>query len=118
MIYILIITIVIVYLIISTYFVKIKHNIITSDIKNDFKFVHISDIHGTVKFINGRLSSIINKISPDFVVVTGDLSNNHKQLIKVLDELSNISAKNGIITILGNYELDIYSRNTNTIRNT
>lgn len=105
MIYISIIVIIIVlYLVIHTYLVRISRNEVKADVKKEFSFVHISDIHGSLRFINGSVSSIINKLSPNFVVVTGDLSNKQEQLPKVLDELGKIVTENGIFLVLGNYE--------------
>ena len=104
MIYLIICIIGISYIILNTYLIKISFNEIKANIKNEFTFIHISDIHGTLRFLNGSLCSIINRLSPDFVVVTGDLSNTREQLPKVLTELSNIAAKNGVFIVLGNYE--------------
>lgn len=105
MLYLIIICLVfIAFLIFNTYFVLISKITIKAKVRDSFLFVHISDIHGTTRFINGRLSCQINKLCPDFVVVTGDLSNNRKQLPKTLKELERIKAKHGVIMVLGNYE--------------
>ncbi len=86
----------------STHLVKIEHTEIQKKVPSNFRFIHISDIHNKVKFINGRISSIINSINPDFIVVTGDYSNTQKKLPKVIKELGAI--KQPVFMILGNYE--------------
>lgn len=93
-----------IYIIINTYYIKIAHHKIYAKVNDNISFVHISDLHGYIRFINGRISKVINNLHPDFVVVTGDLSNNSKQLGKVLSELSKINTKNGVIIVPGNYE--------------
>ena len=86
----------------STHLVKIEHIEIKKKVPSNFRFIHISDIHNKVNFINGRISSIINSANPDFVVITGDYSNTQKKLSRVIEELGAI--KYPIFMVLGNYE--------------
>lgn len=86
----------------STHLVKVEHIEIQKKVPSNFRFIHISDIHNKVNFINGRISSIINSKNPDFVVVTGDYSNTQKKLSRVIEELSVIA--HPVFMILGNYE--------------
>ena len=94
----------IIYLVIHTYFIKRSEYETKAPVRAEFTFVHISDIHGTLRFLNGRLSRVINRLAPDFVVVTGDLANQRKQLPGVVRELGRIKAAKGIFLVLGNYE--------------
>ncbi|WMM23935.1 metallophosphoesterase [Tissierella sp. MB52-C2] len=86
----------------GTHSVKIEHIEIQKKVPSNFRFIHISDIHNKAKFINGRISSIINSTNPDFVVITGDYSNTQKKLPKVIKELGTI--KQPVLMVLGNYE--------------
>lgn len=70
---------------------------------SDIKAVQISDIHSQTLFINGRLSVIVNKVSPDVVFITGDLANGHVDLEKVLREIKDIKCPH-ILFVPGNYE--------------
>ncbi len=89
-------------IILGTHLVKAEHTEIQKKVPSNFKFIHISDIHSKVNFINGRISSIINSTNPDFIVVTGDYSNTQKKLSKVIEELGAI--KHPVFIVLGNYE--------------
>lgn len=89
-------------IILTTHLVKVEHMEIKQKVPSNFRFVHISDIHNKVSFINGRISSIINSTNPNFIVVTGDYSNTQKNLSKVIKELGNI--KYPVFMVLGNYE--------------
>lgn len=87
---------------IDTQIVKVNLNKMTVDMPSGFRYVHISDIHGKVSFVNGRISKIINSSNPDFVVITGDYSNTQEKLAKVISELANINCS--VFMVLGNYE--------------
>lgn len=104
MIYLVILLMGVVYLLINTYFIKLSKHEVKAHVSEAFIFVHISDIHGTLRFLNGRLSKVINRLSPDFAVITGDLTNQRRQLPGVLKELGRIRAAKGIFVVLGNYE--------------
>lgn len=86
----------------GTHIVKTLNYTIKCEVPNKFKFIHISDIHGKTGFLNGKVSNIINKLSPDFVVVTGDCANNYKRFPEVIRNLGMI--KSPIYMVLGNYE--------------
>lgn len=116
MIFILFVLCLFLYLLINTYLVKTSEYEITASVKKEFSFVHITDVHGKIRFLNGTLSSLINRRGPDFVVVTGDLANKHSDLQPVLDELNHLVAAKGVFLVLGNYEgqeiYGLHKRNT------
>lgn len=66
--------------------------------------VHISDLHGRTRFLNGSLHRLINDWQPDLVCVTGDLAQHPEQLEGVMREIARIRAKDGIFFVPGNYE--------------
>jgi uncharacterized protein len=66
--------------------------------------VHITDLHGRTRFLNGKLHRLINKWQPDIVCVTGDLTQHRGQLEQVVQEIARIQAKDGIFFVPGNYE--------------
>ncbi|MHC1747926.1 MAG: metallophosphoesterase [Cellulosilyticaceae bacterium] len=68
------------------------------------RIAHISDIHGKVKYLNGRLSKVLNKQKIDFLIVTGDLAENAKDREKVLEELRQVEVAEKMYLVLGNYE--------------
>lgn len=51
-----------------------------------------------------NLSELINACKPDYLVITGDLSNNFVQMKKVLTELQKINVTKQTLVVLGNYE--------------
>ena len=69
----------------------------------NFKVVHITDLHGRITFLNGKLSRMVNQAKPDVVVITGDLANNLKRLPAVLTELAKISCPH-VYFVPGNHE--------------
>lgn len=66
--------------------------------------VHITDLHGRTHFLNGPLHRLVNRHTPDLVMVTGDLAQHGGQLQQVLSELDKIRAGNGMFFVPGNYE--------------
>lgn len=89
----------------STFHIKFEiHTIQKDSIVRPIKIVQISDLHGRTSFVNGQLSDLINACKPDYLVITGDLSNNLLQMKKVLTELSKINVTKKILVVLGNYE--------------
>jgi len=67
--------------------------------------VHLTDIHGRIRFLNGPLHRLVNRLAPDIVLVTGDLAQHSGQLNQVLTELSRINHRGGgIYFVPGNYE--------------
>lgn len=93
----------------TTNFVTIIDKEISYDDLEGLSYLHITDLHGRVKFINGRLSGLMNKLDPDFVLLTGDLTSNVHQYPKVFQELSKIKCP--IYMVLGNYERENYIEN-------
>ncbi|MBP1994886.1 metallophosphoesterase [Paenibacillus eucommiae] len=97
---------VIVGLVFQTFYVKHSyHSLGSMPHRSNSKFtvVQLSDLHGRTRFLNGSLSKMVNKIQPDYVVITGDLASKKKQLVRVLDELQKIECRN-IYFVPGNYE--------------
>lgn len=68
--------------------------------------VQLSDLHGRMNFINGSLSSIVNRINPNCVMITGDLVSKKRQLKDVLEEIKKINCPN-IYFVPGNYEREV-----------
>ncbi|HZG81439.1 MAG TPA: metallophosphoesterase, partial [Brevibacillus sp.] len=66
--------------------------------------IHITDLHGRKRFLNGPLHRLINKWQPDLVCVTGDLVQHRGQLDRVMGEIGRIRAREGIFFVPGNYE--------------
>jgi predicted MPP superfamily phosphohydrolase len=91
-----------IYLYFETNWVVIKKSKLDMSLTSELHYVHISDIHGKTRFINGLLFKKINDLKADFVLVTGDYSNKQKSLSKVISELSQINSN--ILMVLGNYE--------------
>lgn len=99
----LIMLLVIVIVIIHTYWVKRSHYQLGNPSKKSFTVVQMSDLHGRVQFLNGSLSSMVNEINPDYVMITGDIISRKNQLDHVLKELRKISCPN-LYFVPGNYE--------------
>lgn len=74
-----------------------------------YKVVHISDIGNTPMM----LESMVDKIDPDIVVVTGNLSNSSGEYSKAVKAVGDLAKKHSVVYVLG--ELD--SPNADTIRN-
>jgi predicted MPP superfamily phosphohydrolase len=82
------------------------------DAFNGFKIVQISDIH-TGSFISPSplrdAIKMINEQNPDVVFFTGDLVNElASEALPFIDEFKQISAKQGIYSILGNHDYGDY----------
>ena len=79
-----------------------KYNIVSNNIKNDFKITHLSDIHST------EFKDIIKKVSetqPDIIVITGDLINDKgKNINKMLNLLRELNKITDVFYITGNHE--------------
>lgn len=93
----------------STHYVIINKQFIKNERLSGLSYVHITDIHGKIKYINGQLADKINKINPDFVLLTGDLANNVDQYPRVFKTLGAI--KSPIYMVLGNYEYENFIHN-------
>ncbi|WP_010274777.1 metallophosphoesterase [Paenibacillus senegalensis] len=66
--------------------------------------VHLSDLHGSLRWVNGRLSKLVRRLEPDLVCLTGDLATRQAQLSRVMNELALIAARCPIYFVPGNYE--------------
>ncbi|MED1953756.1 metallophosphoesterase [Brevibacillus centrosporus] len=67
-------------------------------------FIHITDLHGRTRFLNGTLHRLVNRWRPDMIFVTGDLTQNRDQLANVMREIAKLVPKDGIFFVPGNYE--------------
>ena len=80
---------------------------------NNYKIVHISDLHlGSFNEVDklNEVVNIINGEDPDLVVFTGDLVNNfYEEAVPYLDCLKKIKAKDGKFSILGNHDYGDYA---------
>tara|TARA_B100000900_G_scaffold301590_1_gene260159 strand:- start:344 stop:1570 length:1227 start_codon:yes stop_codon:yes gene_type:complete len=80
---------------------------------NNYKIVHISDLHlGSFNNIDklNEVVNIINNEEPDLVVFTGDLVNNfYEEAVPYLDGLKKIKAKDGKFSVLGNHDYGDYA---------
>jgi predicted MPP superfamily phosphohydrolase len=94
---------VVVYLTFETFYLKRSYYLLSNESNIKFTVAQLSDIHGRTRFINGSISEIVNKINPDYVVITGDLASKKKQLIRVFEELRKIKC-HYIFFVPGNYE--------------
>ncbi|MCG2431013.1 metallophosphoesterase [Aequorivita xiaoshiensis] len=82
---------------------------------NDFKIIHISDLHlGSFNYryrILERAVRIINELEADIIFFTGDLVNNYAWELNGWDDvLKKLSAKTGKYAILGNHDYGDYSK--------
>jgi len=80
---------------------------------NNYKIIHISDLHlGGFNNV-GKLEEaieMINSESPDLVVFTGDLVNNYyDEAVPYIDALKKIKSKDGKLSILGNHDYGDYT---------
>lgn len=78
-----------------------------------YRIVHLSDLHlasygGKPDFVH-RLVSLVNQQQPDLIVVTGDLVSYHAdELLPYLDELKQLRARDGVVSIMGNHDYMMY----------
>jgi hypothetical protein len=86
----------------ETHFLITKKYALKSKVPLGLKYIHISDLHGKTWFINGSISQIINDEAPDFVVVTGDLTDREAQLSRVVTALGRIVCP--VFMVLGNHD--------------
>ncbi|NGX83894.1 metallophosphoesterase [Aequorivita sp. KMM 9714] len=82
---------------------------------NDFKIIHISDLHlGSFNYryrILERAVNIINELEGDIIFFTGDLVNNYAWELNGWDKvLKKLSAKTAKYAILGNHDYGDYSK--------
>ena len=94
-----------------------RHTFVSEDLPKAFdgyRIVLFSDAHvGTLKdsrqWMVQRAVDSINALHPDMIVFTGDLQNLHpKELYKQMDILSQLNAKDGVFSVLGNHDYAHY----------
>ena len=79
----------------------------------NYRIVHISDIHcgswaGDTKALQ-KAVNLINAQEPDLIVFTGDLVNNiATELDEFMPVLSQLKAKDGVYSVLGNHDYAMY----------
>lgn len=100
--------VVLVYFVYQTWIVERRQITLDSQLGGEVTIVQLSDLHGRTRFLNGGISRIVNRMNPDIVCVTGDLTNRLEQLPKVIRELERIHC-NHIYFIPGNHEWYEYS---------
>lgn len=94
--------------------IEIKKNVLTTKLKKEMTFVHISDIHFNIDTKVKKLNDIVNSISdikPNYIFISGDIVDNKnivhnkikiKELVTFLSNLSKIAK---IIISLGNHDI-------------
>ncbi len=86
----------------------LKHDIITSKIKENTRVVMLSDLHIDTDVKLDYITKIVNKVNslnPDVIVLVGDIiDNTPDKLNSHIDELKKLNAKNGVYLALGNHE--------------
>jgi len=70
--------------------------------------VHLTDLHGRTRFINGSISAKVNRLHPDHIIITGDLASRKRQLKRVLKEIGKLHCSS-IVFVPGNYERETWS---------
>ena len=81
-----------------------------------YKIVHFSDIHvgsytGSRKAILDRALDSIDAQQADAIVFTGDIQNiRPHELYPVMGRLSQLKAKDGVFSVLGNHDYSYYTR--------
>lgn len=80
-----------------------------------YKVVHISDLHLSTFADNPsalhRIVDSINAQHPDLICFTGDLvSLGIEEAYPCADELRRLSAKDGVVSVLGNHDFFLYSK--------
>ncbi|MBQ8442929.1 MAG: metallophosphoesterase, partial [Bacteroides sp.] len=81
----------------------------------DYRIVQIADIHcgswsDHAKAMQ-KAVNIINALQPDLIVFTGDLVNNlSSELDEFMPVLSQLKAKDGVYSVLGNHDYSMYIR--------
>ncbi|MCH5240550.1 MAG: metallophosphoesterase [Muribaculaceae bacterium] len=80
---------------------------------NGYKIVHISDLHvgtwGNDTTFLKNLVDTVNSLQPDLILFTGDLVNREShELLPFVNVLSDLQAKDGVYSILGNHDYGDY----------
>jgi len=81
---------------------------ITLDIKDDYKIVVISDVHGHKKHLEKLLDKIkLNK--DDILIILGDFINRGKDSLKTYEYVRQLSRRNNTYILKGNHEYFIHT---------
>ena len=78
-----------------------------------YKIAHLSDLHvgsygNKTKFIQ-KIVDQVNEENPDLVAFTGDIVNTEpEELLPFTQTLSNLHAKDGVVSVLGNHDYCLY----------
>ncbi|WP_010094695.1 metallophosphoesterase [Ornithinibacillus scapharcae] len=98
-------------LMLNTNFIRKSVYSLICNLPSEITIMHLSDIHGRTRFLNGKLSSLIIEVNPDVIFITGDLTTTPRQVNSIIQELMVIQER-GIPTyfVHGNYERE-YRRN-------
>lgn len=99
-----------------------KHNIVIinsehlPDAFDNYRIVHISDLH--LRSFVGRRGALqkavdkINNLMPDMIVFSGDLVTlSSSEIFPMVDILSQLKARDGIFSVMGNHDYLLYARN-------
>ncbi|MFK7695619.1 metallophosphoesterase [Paenibacillus sp. HJGM_3] len=87
----------------QTWVVDVVRVSLPSPLEAGVRLVQLSDLHGKTRFWNGSISDQVNRLEPDVVLITGDLTNRLTQRARVIAELSRIRCGQ-IVFIPGNHE--------------
>lgn len=85
-----------------------------------YRIVHISDFHlegfeSRPDFVD-TLVNAVNRQQPDLICFTGDLvSFTHDGLTPYLSKLKRLSARDGVVSILGNHDYAIYQKSLDSL---
>lgn len=82
---------------------------------DNYRIIQLSDLHlGNFSDRSGFITDIVEKVNeqnPDLIVFTGDLVNNRgNELDSYMDVLSQLHAKDGVYSVLGNHDYGDYVR--------
>jgi len=97
----------------SKVFVVEHYEFVSNKIKNDFHFVFLSDLH-EVQYDKGNESLLdtIDKLSPECVLIGGDMITSYKELdeeyYSTLNFIDRLTQKHKVYYSLGNHERALY----------
>jgi len=92
-------------------FAQITHVHFTKN-KKYLKVIQLSDLHiEHLKVSAKRLKKIIDKINPDFIVITGDYINNASNVSKFMDYIDDFIGQQKIYMCLGNHDQEAFKDN-------